>query len=34
MLCECGCIINLKPYKGGESTTEILEFAEKTLKVQ
>lgn len=33
MLCECGCPINLKPYKGGESTIDILKFAEDSLKV-
>jgi hypothetical protein len=33
MLCECGCPINLKPYKGGESTIDILQFAADSLKV-
>jgi len=33
MICECGCPINLKPYKGGESTTDILYFAEMSLRV-
>ncbi len=34
MLCECGSPINLKPYKGGESITGIMEFAEDSLKVK
>ena len=33
MLCECGCPINLKPYKRGESTIDILNFAQKSLLV-
>lgn len=32
-MCECGCPIDIKPYKGGESFIEILEFAEIALKV-
>ena len=34
MLCECGCPINITPFKDGESFLEMLYFAQKTLKVE
>jgi hypothetical protein len=34
MICECGCPINIKPFKGGESITDIVDFAQVTLEVK
>ena len=33
MLCECGCLIAMTPFKGGESILDMMDFAQRSLQV-